>query len=143
MVPSMTWNCTQCNNVVVKSWLDQPAEIQISCPSCAFSKSSVSLPLDFHSCPICEGTQFYRQKDFNRGLGCVVVLIGILLVPLTHGLSLPVVALIDWLLYRRMPDMTVCYRCGGEFRGMSVPERLKPYMHHIGLKYDKFRTGKF
>ena len=142
-MPSITWNCKQCENSVVDSWENTLSDIRLSCSTCKTSPAKVSLPLDFNSCPLCEGTQFYRQKDFNRGLGCVIVLIGILLVPLTHGLSLPVVALIDWLIYRKMPDMIVCYRCGSEFRGLGSSERFKSYMHHIGLKYDKSRTGKF
>lgn len=65
--------------------------------------------------------------------------VGIGLVPWTYGLSLPIFALIDWLFYRKVPMMAHCYRCGAEFRNFSYPKRLKQFMHHIGLKYDKYR----
>ena len=65
--------------------------------------------------------------------------IGIVLVPKTYGLSLPVFAFIDWLIYKFVPTIVACYRCGSEFRGFETPKQFKPFMHHIGLKYDKYR----
>ena len=65
--------------------------------------------------------------------------VGIALVPVTYGLSLPVFALVDWVIYRKVPKLTACYRCGSEFRGFTDPKCFKPFMHHIGLKYDKYR----
>ena len=93
----------------------------------------------FEMCPFRRCRQFYVQRDFNRGVGCLIVLVGILLVPKTYGLSLPVFALIDWLCYRRVQAMVICYRCGAEYRGFAIPPRFKSYMHHIGLRYDKYR----
>ncbi len=69
----------------------------------------------------------------------MVMGVGIVLVPVTYGLSLPVFALIDWIIYKKVPKLVACYRCGAEFRGFKVPEGLKAFMHHIGLKYDKYR----
>ena len=91
----------------------------------------------FETCPYCLCHQFYTQKDFNRLLGCVVVMVGIILVPKTYGLSLPVVALMDWFLYRKVPTMVICYRCGTEYRGFSVPTRFKSFIHAIGEKYER------
>ena len=65
--------------------------------------------------------------------------VGIVLVPWTFGLSLPVFALLDWLLYRRVPSVIVCYKCGGEFYNFQTVKIFKPFLHHIGLKYDKYR----
>ncbi len=93
----------------------------------------------FDRCPVCTCRQFYTDKDFNQIIGFAVMGVGIVLVPFTYGLSLPVFALIDWLIYRRVNLLVACYRCGSEFRGFTVPERLKPFLHHIGLKYDKYR----
>lgn len=71
------------------------------------------------------------------------MLIAIVLVPLTYGLSLAAFALVDFILRRRIKSMVVCYRCGAEFRGFTPPAQLKPFMHHIGLKYDKTRDTPF
>ena len=67
------------------------------------------------------------------------MIVGIVLVPLTYGLSLPVFALIDWFLHKRVPTIINCYKCGCEFRGFKNEEKFKPFLHHIGLKYDKYR----
>lgn len=79
------------------------------------------------------------MKDFNQALGCLIMAGGIVLVPFTYGLSLPVFALLDWVLFRRVASFVVCYRCATEFRGFVVPKHFKPFLHHIGLKYDKYR----
>jgi hypothetical protein len=92
----------------------------------------------FDRCPICTCRQFYTDKDFNQIVGFAIMAVGIVLVPKTYGLSLPVFALVDWLIYRRVPKLVACYRCGSEYRGIDAP-KLKPFMHHIGLKYDKYR----
>ena len=92
----------------------------------------------FEYCSICQCRQFYLSKDFNRALGCAILLVSIVLVPRTYGLSLPVAALVDWILYKRVPAMVTCYQCGGEFRGFSAPDLLKPFSHHIALRYDKY-----
>lgn len=68
------------------------------------------------------------------------MLAGIVLVPWTYGLSLPAFALGDFFLRRRVADLIVCYRCGGEFRGFrDEAKRFDPFRHHIGVKYDKVR----
>ena len=54
--------------------------------------------MKFEKCPACESSHFYLQKDFNKILGCGIIIVGIIFVPMTYGLSLAVVALIDWLL---------------------------------------------
>ena len=93
----------------------------------------------FDRCPICTCRQFYTDKDFNQIIGFAIMGVGIVLVPLTYGLSLPVFALIDWIIYKKVPKLVACYRCGSEFRGFPIPDRLKNFMHPIGLKYDKYR----
>ncbi len=120
--------------------LDVADGVQLVCPHCQKEWGRVDhVETIFDRCPICTCRQFYTDKDFNQIIGFAVMGVGIVLVPMTYGLSLPVFALVDWLIYRQVPKMIVCYRCGSEFRAFSIPERLKPFMHHIGLKYDKYR----
>lgn len=97
---------------------------------------TTNVPLE--KCPHCGCTQFYTDKDFNQIIGWVFLGIAIILVPLTFGLSLAVLALLDFFLRKRIKTIVVCYKCGAEFK--DVPSaHLKPFMHHIGLKYDKYR----
>ena len=112
---------------------------KILCPSCQCCWGSLVPGKNiFEACPICQCRQFYTAKDFNQFMGCLVILLGVVFVPVTYGLSLPAFALIDWFLYRRTPSLICCYRCACELRGFD-PAPFKPFMHHIGLKYDKYR----
>lgn len=134
--PSVAQKCPNC-----KEYARVPAkEGGVRCPACGKEWGKIDDPDKiFEHCPGCGNRQFYLQKDFNQLVGCLIMLIGILLVPKTYGLSLPVMAAVDWLLYRRYPTIAVCYRCGMEFHGFVYPKHLKPFLHHIGLKYDKYR----
>ena len=93
---------------------------------------------EFKECPACSGSHFYRQKDFNRLFGCGIIIFCILLVPHTYGISLAIVALVDWFLYSRVPDTIVCYKCKGEFFGIiSIPKNIISFDHHIAELYEE------
>ena len=110
----------------------------IVCPQCCKEWGKVeSIAKVFEGCPVCGGRQFYLQKDFNQALGCLIMLIGIALVPWTFALSLPIFALFDWFLHKRVPTIVICYKCLSEFRGFQILPHFKPFLHHIGEKYDK------
>ena len=134
--PTLARHCPQCKkygSVEVKTG-------EFICPHCSNSWGTVEdVNKVFESCPACQCRQFYLSKDFNQFVGCSIMLVGIVLVPWTYGLSLPVFALIDWGLHKRVSSIVNCYKCGTEFRGFEIPSRFKPFMHHIGLKYDKYR----
>ena len=135
--PTIAWECKHCK---IYSQADFISSQPLACPKCSQEWGKTVPAKDiFEACPICQTRQFYVQKDFNQLFGCLVLLIGILLVPKTYGLSLPVFAGLDWLIYRRIKAMAICYRCGAEFRGFKIPNHFKPFMHHIGIKYDKYR----
>ncbi len=71
------------------------------------------------------GADFYVRKDFNPGVGLTVVIIGALVSAafywsgrdlIAYGI-LASAALIDLVVYGRLGDLTICYRCHAEFRG--------------------------
>lgn len=93
--------------------------------------------MEFEHCPHCECKHFYRQKNFNRAIGCLIILAGAIFVPFTYGLSLMVVALIDWFLYKRVPDEAVCYKCREIFNDVKLPAHIKPFDHHIAELYEE------
>ncbi len=78
-------------------------------------------------CPLCGDDKLYVQRDFDQRAGCAIVGLGAALVPWTYGLSLAVCALADWLLYRRLPPLTVCYVCGARMRGTPVSAAHAPF----------------
>ena len=76
-------------------------------------------------CPVCGGGDFYTRKDFDPKLGLTVVVIGALTSAAFYWSGRDLVAysilasaaLIDLVVYSRLNDLTVCYRCHTEFRG--------------------------
>lgn len=136
-IKSITRHCHECKQYQEIQFTEP---VELKCPQCsAFWGIIKNFNEVFQHCPICQCRQFYITKDFDKFIGILIVLIGIFLVPITYGLSLPVVAFIDWQLYKRINNFVNCYKCGAEFRGFEIPLEFKPFMHHIGMKYDKFR----
>jgi hypothetical protein len=90
-------------------------------------------------CPLCGCRHLYRQRDFNRALGCLLVAAGAALVPCTFGLSLPVFGLADLWLYRRLRDAAVCYSCDTVYRDARPGPRQGDFdlLKHDVLKYGK------
>ena len=76
-------------------------------------------------CPVCAGADFYTRKDFDPRVGLTVVVIGALISAVFYWFGRDLVAygilgsaaLIDLVVYGRLRDLTVCYRCHSEFRG--------------------------
>jgi len=85
--------------------------------------------LELEHCLVCECKQLFTQKSFNRNLGLGIVVVGIILSFWTYGISLLVVAAIDFFLYKMLPPMLVCYACDAEFRGFKPNPRFKLYNH--------------
>lgn len=111
----------------------------VLCPQCGEEELSVfSGDWPFKRCPCCESHKFYRRKDFNQIIGCLIILVGAIFVPFTYGLSLIALSLLDYLLYRKVPELLICYKCGAEFRGFGpLPEDVAVFDHHIGELYEK------
>lgn len=90
-------------------------------------------------CPLCDCRHLYRQRDFNRALGCLLVAVGAALVPWTFGLSLIAFGLVDLWLYRRLAEAVVCYRCDTVYRDARPGPRQADFdlLKHDVLKYGK------
>jgi DNA-directed RNA polymerase subunit RPC12/RpoP len=124
--------CYQCGSAL-------PVEVsgeslQINCGRCGeafllkFSKS-VRGDEKVDRCPVCEGDDFYLRKDFDPKMGVTVIVIAIFISGGFYYYGLDLIAygvlagaaLIDLAVYRRLKDLTVCYRCHAEFRGDYEP----------------------
>ena len=74
---------------------------------------------------MCAGTDFYIRKEFNPQVGLTVVIVGSLISAGFDWFGRDIIAysilasaaLIDLVVYGRLKDVTVCYRCHSEFRG--------------------------
>lgn len=80
-------------------------------------------------CPVCQGGDFYKRKDLDPKVGLAVVIAGASISGIFYWFSrdliaygiLAAAALIDLVVYGRLKDITVCYRCHSEFRGSTRP----------------------
>ena len=139
MTASIAYTCSQCRKYSQVKIIE---EILLTCPQCTKEWGILKdVQTIFEHCVVCQCRQFYTQKDFNQALGCLIMILGIVLVPWTYGLSLPFFWLIDFIMHRKVAPMAVCYQCGCEFRGFAIPKQLKPFMHHIGVKYERNRIS--
>ncbi len=88
-------------------------------------------------CPVCGGGEFYRRKDFDPKVGLAVVIVGATISGIFYWFGrdliaysiLAAAALIDLIVYGRLKDITVCYRCHAEFRGAVRPTALAFDLH--------------
>jgi len=114
--------CPRCDAGLPVDAVEAPVEIK--CGRCGRE-----LPLVFSAalqadevvarCPVGAGAEFYIRKDFDPKIGLAVVIVGALISAgfywfgedlIAYGI-LGAAALIDLVVYGRLKDVTVCYRC--------------------------------
>lgn len=120
--------CPKCEAALPLKTSDAPAAIE--CGACGRDipltiSDAVRADRAVDVCPVCGGSDFYIRKDFDPKIGLTVVIVGALISAgfywfgrdlLAYGI-LAAAALIDLVVYGRLKDVTVCYRCHTEFRG--------------------------
>jgi len=95
-------------------------------------------------CAVCEGGKVYVQKDFNRPLGVSIFVVGAVLFllcawknRLIEGtLVWAAFALADALLYKFLPDVTICYKCYAQYRNVALNPENEPFELGLAEKYD-------
>jgi hypothetical protein len=121
-------HCPQCNAGLPVSATEAPDSIK--CGGCghvlqlAFS-DALRNDSQVDNCPLCRGADFYLRKDFDPKVGLTVVIIGAAISAVFYWFGedliaysiLALAALVDLVVYGRLGDVTVCYRCHSEFRG--------------------------
>jgi hypothetical protein len=114
----------------------------VTCPNCGVETPVAEdgwTERSVETCPLCECRHLYRQRDINRAWGCLLVVIGAIFVPWTYGLSLVLLSLVDFLVYRKLRNAVVCYRCDTVYRDAVPGERQGEFdlLKHDVLKYGK------
>tara|TARA_B100000700_G_scaffold227001_1_gene250605 strand:- start:18424 stop:18834 length:411 start_codon:yes stop_codon:yes gene_type:complete len=111
---------------------------EIACSFCNEERIIVnSNDWPFKVCPFCDCAQFYKRKDFNQLIGCFIIIIGAIFVPFTFGLSLVILLILDYLLYKKVSEILVCYKCQTEFRNFGLIEKnIDQFNHHIAELYE-------
>ncbi|HET8772544.1 MAG TPA: hypothetical protein VFP80_02085 [Thermoanaerobaculia bacterium] len=120
---SVHYLCTQCEQRLAR----QAGEPPRACEHCG-AATDVTAPADFvERCAACGHDQLYFQKDFNRTTGVALVVVGAVFVPWTYGISLLAVTILDYIVWRVVKDVIVCYRCQAVHRGYPPNPAIKPF----------------
>jgi hypothetical protein len=120
--------CPTCGAGLPVAAADAPAAIK--CGRCGRDipldvTEAVRMDRSVDRCPVCEGPDFYLRKDFDPTIGLTVVIVGAATSAVFYWFGRDLIAygilggaaLVDLVVYGRLKDVTVCYRCHSEFRG--------------------------
>jgi hypothetical protein len=122
---SVHYLCTQCDARLAR----ESGEAAQPCERCSTPSAVTAPPPEtlIARCAACDQDQLYFQKDFNRRTGIALVVIGSVFVPWTYGLSLLGVTILDYIVWRLVKDVIVCYRCQAVHRGYPPNPDVKPF----------------
>lgn len=91
-------------------------------------------------CPGCERKDFYSQKDFNRKLGVMLFVLAAIIstIMLWYGLN-PLWYLstfiflyaLDFILFRRLKQIAICYKCQSVFRDVANIDEIPGFNHEM------------
>ncbi len=105
--------------------------------------------MGLEACPCCLTSDLYVQKDFPQGLGLFIILVGFAIstvfwyyeMPIPAYLVLVASAVLDYVLYHTVGDVTICYRCLCQIRGPGAnPDgRFQPFDLAVGERYRQER----
>jgi hypothetical protein len=132
--------CPKCDAGLPVRAVDAPAAIK--CGRCGHDiPLSISAALRddraVDRCAVCDGGDFYIRKDFDPKIGLGVVIVGALISAVFYWYERDLIAysilagaaLIDLVVYGRLKDLSVCYRCHSEYRG-AYPRTAKAFDLH-------------
>jgi hypothetical protein len=124
-VSSVHFLCKQCEARLGRD----AGEASRPCDFCGASCEVVAPPegTPIAACAACEHKELYFQKDFNRTTGVALVVLGSIFVPWTYGLSLLGVTILDYIVWRLVKNVVVCYECQAVHRGYPFPASVKPF----------------
>jgi hypothetical protein len=122
---SVHFLCTKCETRLARV-AGEPAH---ACEACGVFADVVA-PAEssrIERCAACGHEQLYFQKDFNRATGITLVAIGAVLAPFTYFISLAAVTILDYVIWRVVKNVIVCYGCQAVHRGYPPNPDIKPF----------------
>jgi len=122
---SVHYLCTKCEVRLARD-ADEPPH---PCEHCGTESPVVAPPAGaiIERCAACGHDQLYFQKDFNRATGIAIIVVGAVFAPWTYFLSLVGVTILDYIVWRIVKNVIVCYRCQAVHRGYPQNPALKPF----------------
>ncbi len=146
----LTHACRSCG--AVSRVADVESVREIACTACGDVRAVPDRAFsgtDLAACACCGCDDFYRQKDFPQALGLVIVVVGFAIStvfwyyerPLWTYAILLASALLDMVLYYKVPDVTICYRCLAQYRGPGANPggAIAPFDLGVGERYRQER----
>ena len=146
----LTYACRECGAIDRVASVEQASAL--TCPACGDARAVASPAFEggrLASCALCSTNDLYSQKDFPQGLGLAIVFVGFAIStvfwyyerPLWTYAILLTSALLDMVLFYRVPNVTICYRCLAQYRGEgSNPEgRYKYFDLAVAERYRQER----
>ena len=146
--PTVGFFCSECSRYSEYSLL--PADAVHACSHCGRESENNPNPTlvaggPIDRCPHCDNLEFFLDKDLPQQLGCAAVTLTVALSTLAYyfwgflpSLAVLVVAsLLDFVLYHRLGDVTICYRCHSELRGFAPNPAHGPFDMHRAEEYDE------
>ncbi|MFN9718757.1 MAG: hypothetical protein ACK58L_08700 [Planctomycetota bacterium] len=131
MTTHIIFQCPSCQRRMLT--VPDPSESKVGCNHCHWTRDEGTN--DFQGghlvrCRICGCEDLWRQKDFPPGLGLIMAGTAAMLSIIAWAMYMPVLALailmgaglIDMILYSRMGDMLVCYRCKARHRKTAMQD---------------------
>lgn len=91
-------------------------------------------------CPGCERKDFYSQKDFNRKLGVMLFVLAAVIStimlyfginPIWYLSTFIVLYALDFVLFRRLKQIAICYKCHTVFRDVANVEEIPGFNHEM------------
>ena len=146
----LTYECLDCRAV---GRVASPESTEhATCPGCGRVRELRSDAIrggELEACSGCGTADLYVQKDFPHGLGLGIVVAGFvvssifwyLYIPLAAYGVLILTAALDLALYYLVPDVTICYRCQGQHRGLGTNPggRFASFDLAVGERYRQER----
>lgn len=80
-------------------------------------------------CPVCGRKDFYTQRDFNRKIGVALFVIAAVASLWTYGISFIVLLIADLILFKKLPQIVICYFCQTIFRNVANAADIAGYDH--------------
>ena len=120
---SVHFLCTSCDARLARETGESPQP----CEQCGAANGVAAPDGLIERCAACGHDQLYFQKDFNRKTGIALVVLGSIFVPWTYGLSLLGVTILDYVVWRLVKNVIVCYQCQAVHRGYPPNPAIKPF----------------
>ena len=128
---------------------DDLSESQAPCPHCG---QPIALRISpamrernvVDQCAICDCPTVYVQKDFNRTLGVGIFTAGAILFLVCAWFNRLVEGTLVWaafvvadgLLYKFLPDVTICYKCHTQYRGVAANPENRAFELGLAERFD-------